>query len=130
MLACVALFGALTIVFGVSKSFPLSLVCLVLLGAADMVSVVVRKTLLQLRVPDAMRGRVYAVGDVFVGASNELGEFESGLTAAWLGPEMAVIVGGVGTLVVVALWALFFPDLRNIDRLDVSPEEPEKPPAE
>lgn len=130
MLACVALFGALTIVFGMSKSFPLSLVCLVLLGAADMVSVVVRKTLLQLRVPDAMRGRVYAVGDVFVGASNELGEFESGLTAAWLGPELAVIVGGVGTLVVVALWAVFFPDLRNIDRLDVAPEDPEKSPAE
>ncbi len=118
MLGCVFLFGLVTVAFGLSKSFALSLVCLVVMGAADMVSVVVRKTLLQVRVPDAMRGRVYAVGDVFVGASNELGEFESGLTAAWLGPELAVIAGGVGTCLVVVLWALFFPDLRKIDRLD------------
>jgi MFS family permease len=117
MLVAVAVFGAATIGFGLSRSFGLSLLCLVVLGAADMVSVVVRRTLLQVRVPDAMRGRVYAVGDVFVGASNELGELESGLTAHWLGPETAVVVGGIGTLLVVLAWALFFPDLRRIDRL-------------
>lgn len=118
MLAAVAVFGVATIVFGASKSFPLSLVSLVVLGAADMVSVVVRRTLLQVRVPDAMRGRVYAVSDVFVGASNELGEFESGLTAAWLGPELAVIAGGVGTCLVVVAWAVLFPTLRDVDRLE------------
>lgn len=123
MLVAVGIFGLATIGFGVSKSFVLSLVCLVVIGAADMVSVVVRRTLLQIRVPDAMRGRVYAVGDVFVGASNELGEFESGVTAAWLGPETAVVVGGVGTCVVVVLWALLFRDLRRIDRLTALPEE-------
>lgn len=117
MLVAVAVFGAATIGFGLSKSFGLSLLCLVVLGAADMVSVVVRRTLLQVRVPDAMRGRVYAVGDVFVGASNELGELESGLTAHWLGAETAVVVGGIGTLLVVLAWAVFFPDLRRIDRL-------------
>ena len=122
MLLAVGLFGLATIGFGLSKSFTVSMVCLVVLGAADMVSVVVRKTLLQTRVPEDMRGRVYAVGDVFVGASNELGELESGLTAAWLGPELAVIVGGVGTCVVVVLWALFFPSLRKIDRLTDEPE--------
>lgn len=125
MLLAVALFGLCTIGFGLSRSFAFSLLCLVVLGAADMVSVVVRRTLLQVRVPDAMRGRVYAVGDVFVGASNELGEFESGLTAAWLGPEVAVVVGGVGTCLVVLAWAIFFPDLRKIDRLV---DEPESPP--
>jgi MFS family permease len=124
MLIAVALFGLATIGFGLSKSFVVSLVCLVVLGSADMVSVVVRRTLLQVRVPDVMRGRVYAVGDVFVGASNELGEFESGLTAAWLGPELAVVVGGVGTCVVVVLWALFFPDLRKIDRLTEEEKAP------
>lgn len=117
MLVAVAVFGLATIGFGLSKSFALSLLCLVVLGAADMVSVVVRRTLLQVRVPDAMRGRVYAVGDVFVGASNELGELESGLTAHWLGAETAVVVGGIGTLLVVLAWAIFFPDLRRIDRL-------------
>jgi len=121
MLVAVGVFGLATIGFGLSRSFVLSLVCLVVSGAADMVSVVVRRTLLQLRVPDAMRGRVYAVGDVFVGASNELGELESGLSAAWLGPEVAVVVGGVGTCVVVALWALLFRDLRRIDRLTEEP---------
>lgn len=117
MLVAVAVFGVATIGFGLSRNFVLSLICLVISGAADMVSVVVRRTLLQLRVPDAMRGRVYAVGDVFVGASNELGELESGVSAAWLGPEVAVVVGGVGTCVVVVLWAVLFRDLRNIDRL-------------
>lgn len=118
MLACVMLFGLATIVFGTSKSFALSLVALVVLGASDMISVVVRSTLIQTRTPDEMRGRVGAVNLVFIGASNELGEFESGVTAAWLGPEVAVVVGGIGTCIVVVLWAFMFPSLRKVDRLD------------
>jgi hypothetical protein len=82
-----------------------------------MFSVVVRSTLVQLRTPDEMRGRVSAVNMVFIGASNELGEFESGVTAAWLGPELAVLIGGIGTIVVVIAWATLFPQLRNIDKL-------------
>lgn len=122
MFACVFLFGIATIVFGVSKTFALSLISLVVLGGADMVSVVVRSTLIQVRTPDEMRGRVSAVNLVFIGASNELGEFESGVTAAWLGPEIAVVVGGVGTCLVVVAWALMFPALRKVDRLDVEAE--------
>jgi MFS family permease len=118
MLVCVLIFGLATIVFGISKSFAVSLVALLVLGASDMISVVVRSTLIQTRTPDEMRGRVGAVNLVFIGASNELGEFESGVTAAWLGPEVAVLVGGIGTCVVVVLWAVLFPALRNVDRLD------------
>jgi MFS family permease len=118
MLTCVFVFGIATIVFGLSRTFAISLGALLVLGAADMVSIVVRSTLIQMRTPDAMRGRVSAVNMVFVGASNELGEFESGVTAAWLGPELAVLVGGVGTCVVVVLWAVLFPQLRKVDRLD------------
>jgi MFS family permease len=118
MLVCVLIFGVATIVFGVSKSFAVSLVALVVLGASDMISVVVRSTLIQTRTPDEMRGRVGAVNMVFIGASNELGEFESGVTAAWLGPELAVVMGGIGTCVVVVLWAVLFPALRKVDRLD------------
>ncbi|HVO29552.1 MAG TPA: MFS transporter [bacterium] len=119
MLACVAVFGVTTIVFGLSTSFFLSLAALIVGGAADMVSVVVRQTLVQLSTPDAMRGRVSAVNLVFIGASNELGEFESGVTAQLFGSAVtAVIVGGVGTLVVVALWTLLFPALRDVDRLE------------
>ena len=118
MFACVLVFGLATIVFGLSKSFLLSLGALVVLGAADMVSVVVRSTLVQTRTPDEMRGRVSAVNLVFIGASNELGEFESGVTAAWLGPEHAVVVGGVGTCLVVLACILAFPQLWKIDRLD------------
>ncbi len=118
MFVAVFVFGIATIVFGVSRSFPVSLAALFVLGAADMVSVVVRSTLIQTRTPDAMRGRVGAVNLVFIGASNELGEFESGVTAAWLGPEVAVVVGGVGTCVVVIVWALLFRDLARVDRLD------------
>jgi MFS family permease len=121
MLACVAIFGVATIVFGLSTSFPLTLVALVVLGASDMVSVVVRQSLVQLQTPDAMRGRVAAVNMVFIGASNELGELESGVTAAWLGTVPAVVVGGAGTLVVVALWAWLFPGLRKVDRLGDPP---------
>jgi MFS family permease len=117
MFAGVAVFGLGTIAFGLSRSFAMSLVALVLVGAADMVSVFVRSALVQLATPDAMRGRVSAVNMVFIGASNELGEFESGLTAQWLGTIPAVLVGGIGTLVVVAVWAWCFPELRRIDRL-------------
>ena len=118
MLVCVLIFGLATIVFGVSESFALSLVALLVLGASDMISVVVRSTLIQTRTPDEMRGRVGAVNMVFIGASNELGEFESGVTAAWLGPRVAVLAGGIGTCLVVVVWSLLFPALRDIDRLD------------
>jgi hypothetical protein len=117
MLFCVAGFGAFTIVFGLSHSLALSLIALLLVGASDMVSVVVRQILVQVATPDAVRGRVNAVDMIFIGASNELGEFESGLTAHWFGTVPAVILGGVGTLIVVALWAWMFPELREADRL-------------
>jgi MFS family permease len=117
MFAAVAVFGVATIVFGLSTSFAVSLAALVTLGAADMVSVIVRSTLIQLAAPDAMRGRISAVNMLFVGASNELGEFESGVAAALLGPVGAVVAGGAGTLLVVAGWAYAFPALRRVDRL-------------
>ena len=101
MLLAVAAFGLATIVFGFSKSFPLSMLALTLTGAADNVSVIVRHTLVQLLTPDAMRGRVSAVNNVFVGSSNELGAFESGMTAAWFGPVISVVGGGVATVLVV-----------------------------
>ena len=118
MFVCVLLFGIATIVFGRSSSFIVSLIALLVLGASDMISVVVRSTLIQTRTPDEMRGRVGAVNMVFIGASNELGEFESGVTAEWLGPRIAVLVGGIGTCLVVVVWAVLFPELRNVDRLD------------
>jgi MFS family permease len=118
MFACVALFGLCTILFALSRDFWLSTFALVVLGGADMVSVVVRGTLVQVSTPDAMRGRVSAVNSMFIGASNELGEFESGLTAAWFGTVAATILGGVGTLLVVALWWRLFPTLRRADRLE------------
>jgi MFS family permease len=117
MLWCVAGFGVFTIVFGLSHSLVLSMIALLLAGAADMVSIIVRATLVQLATPDEMRGRVSAVNMLFIGASNEFGQFESGLTASWFGTVPAVILGGVGTLVVVALWAWRFPELRKADRL-------------
>ena len=117
MFAAVAVFGIATIGFGLSTSFLLSLSCLVVLGAADMVSVVIRQTLVQAETPDAMRGRVAAVNAVFIGASNELGEFESGAVAALIGTVPSVVVGGIGTLLVAALWARGFPALRDRDRL-------------
>jgi MFS family permease len=117
MFAAVFLFGVATIVFGLSRTFAISLAALLCLGAFDMFSVVVRSTLVQLKTPDEMRGRVSAVNMVFIGASNELGEFESGVTAAWLGPELAVLVGGLGTIVVVLLWTALFPQLRKVDKL-------------
>jgi MFS family permease len=124
MLGCVALFGLATIAFGLSRSYGLSLCALALAGAADMVSVFVRHTLVLLNTPDDMRGRVAAVSHVFIGASNELGEFESGITAAWLGAVPAVIVGGIGTCIVVLLWAALFPALRDADRLGGTDQEP------
>ena len=120
MLVSVAIFGAATVAFGYSRNLPLSIAMLVVLGASDMISVVVRQHAVQLATPDTMRGRVGAVNQVFVGASNELGEFESGLMAEWIGPVRAVVVGGLGTLLVVALWAGLFPSLRKLDRLERS----------
>ena len=117
MLWCVAGFGAFTILFGVSRSLALSIAALALVGATDMVSVIVRAVFVQLATPDEMRGRVNAVDMVFIGASNELGEFESGITAQWFGTVPAVVLGGIGTLVVTALWTWMFPDLRRADRL-------------
>jgi MFS family permease len=117
MLWCVGGFGVFTMVFGFSHSMPLSLISLFLVGAADMVSVVVRGVLIQIETPDEMRGRVNAVDMIFIGASNELGEFESGLAAQWLGAVPAVVLGGLGTIVVTALWAWMFPELRKADRL-------------
>ena len=117
MLWCVAAFGAFTVVFGFSRSLTLSLISLFFVGAADMVSVVVRGVLIQIETPDEMRGRVNAVDMIFIGASNELGEFESGLAAQWLGVVPAVVLGGMGTILVTVLWAWMFPELRNADRL-------------
>ncbi len=117
MLWCVAGFGAFTIAFGLSHNLIVSVISLLLVGAADMVSVIVRGTLVQLATPDEMRGRVSAVNSIFIGASNEFGQFESGITAQWLGAVPAVILGGAGTLLVVAVWAWMFPELRKADTL-------------
>ncbi|WP_454767116.1 MFS transporter [Cupriavidus campinensis] len=121
MFGAVALFGTATMVFGISHWLPLSMAALVVLGASDMISVVVRQTLVQLDTPDDMRGRVGAVNSVFIGASNQLGEFESGVTAALLGPVGAVLLGGAGTLLVVAAWMRLFPALAGRDRLHDHP---------
>ena len=116
LFACVALFGAATAVFGLSTHFALSMVALAVLGGADEVSVFIRHMLIQLETPDAIRGRVSAVNAVFIGASNELGEFESGLTAKWFGLVPAVVLGGVATIAVTGLAMRMFPELRKIDR--------------
>jgi MFS family permease len=117
LLGAVAVFGLATVVFGVSTHFGLSLLALAVTGAADNISVVTRLTLMQLETPDAMRGRVAAVNSIFIGASNQLGEFESGATAALLGPAGAVVLGGVGTVLVAALWLRLFPALARRDRM-------------
>ena len=117
MFGSVAVFGVATIVFGLSEDLGLSLTALAVLGAADMVSVVVRQSLVQIRTPDAWRGRVASVNMIFIGGSNELGELESGLTAAWLGAVRAVVIGGIGTLMVTGLWAVLFPELRDAEDL-------------
>lgn len=125
MLSCVFAFGVATIAFGISHNLAVSLVMLVLTGATDMVSVIVRHTMIQLSTPDEMRGRVSAVNMVFIGASNEIGQFESGVTAHWFGTEPSVILGGVGTVVIVLLWGWMFPSLRKADRISGLPRENE-----
>ena len=118
MFRAVAVFGAATILFAVSTSFLLSFSLLVILGASDVISVVIRHSLVQIRTPDEMRGRVSAVNSMFIGASNQLGEFESGVTAALFGTVPAVLIGGIGTILVVMLWVRFFPQLAGVDTLD------------
>ncbi|MDQ3058264.1 MAG: MFS transporter [Pseudomonadota bacterium] len=120
MLLAVAVYGVCMLVFGLSTSFVLSLVALAVSGGADMVSVVVRQTLVQIETPNDMRGRVSAVNSVFIGASNQLGEFESGATAALMGPVGSVVAGGIGTLLVAAFWLKGFPALAQRDRMNGS----------
>ena len=117
LLIAVAVFGVATVAFGLSTHFGLSLLALGLTGAADMISVVTRQTLVQLEPPDDMRGRVAAVNSIFIGASNQLGEFESGATADLFGPVGSVVFGGVGTLLVAVVWLRLFPDLARRDRM-------------
>lgn len=117
MFGAVMMFGAATVVFALSHWIPLSMLALFLLGASDVVSVVIRQSLVQLETPDAMRGRVSAVNSLFIGTSNQLGEFESGVTAAWWGTVPATVIGGVGSIVIAGLWMILFPDLRKLDQL-------------
>jgi hypothetical protein len=117
MFLCVGIYGIATILFGISHSVAFSLLALFVVGASDMVSVVIRSSVLQLATPPEMRGRVSAVNSLFIGASNELGEFESGLTAQWWGAVRAVVYGGIGSLVITGLWSAWFPDLRRADQL-------------
>jgi len=117
LLWAVAAFGVFTIIFGLSHNLTVSLVALLLLGASDMISVIIRATLTQLATPDEMRGRVTAVDMIFIGTSNEFGQFESGVTAQWFGTVPAVVLGGIGTLIVIALWAWMFPELRQAGEL-------------
>ncbi len=124
MFAAVAAFGLATVVFGLSRSFTLSLATLVILGAADTISVVIRSSLVQLQTPDEMRGRVGAVNSLFIGTSNQLGEFESGVTASLWGLVPATVLGGVGTLLVAGLWMRLFPALRSFDRFGAAPVGP------
>src|ERR1700728_3947764 len=117
MLYCICGFGVFTIVFGLSHNIALSLIALMLTGAFDMVSVIVRSTLVQLTTPDEMRGRVSAVNMLFIGASNEVGQFESGITAQWFGAVPAVVLGGAGTIAIVLAWNWLFPSLRKVGQL-------------
>ena len=117
LLWAVAGFGVLTIVFGLSRNLTVSLIALLLLGASDMISVIIRATLTQLATPDEMRGRVTAVDMIFIGTSNEFGQFESGVTAQWFGTVPAVVLGGIGTLVVIGIWTWLFPELRQAGEL-------------
>jgi MFS family permease len=117
LLLAVAAFGLATVVFAVSTNFWVSLLALAVFGGADMVNVVIRQTLVQLETPDTMRGRVSAVNSVFIGASNQLGEFESGATAALIGPVGSVLLGGVGTIVIAAVWWKIFPALGQRDAM-------------
>lgn len=125
MFSAVGVFGVATIAFGLSTSFWFSLLVLAILGAADMISMVIRGAFVQLQTPDTMRGRVSAVNGLFIGASNQLGEFESGLTAHWFGTVPAVVLGGVGTLLVSGAWIKLFPSLAQRDRLsEPNPQSP------
>ena len=130
LLWAVAGFGIFTILFGLSRSLTLSLIALVLLGASDMISVIIRATLTQLATPDEMRGRVTAVDMIFIGTSNEFGQFESGVTAQWFGTVPAVVLGGIGTLVVIGLWAWMFPELRRAPALHTIRSDAQEPPTE
>lgn len=130
MLGAVAVFGAATIVFGLSRSMPLSLFCLALLGSADMLSVYVRQSLIQLYTPNEMRGRVSAVSTLFISASNELGEAESGFLAALVGPVVAVVGGGIGAIAVTLMWAKWFPELRLARSFDPPNIDGEAKPKE
>lgn len=125
LFVCVAIFGVATVVFGLSHNLWLSIVALALGGGADTISVIIRGSLLQLGTPPEMRGRVSAVNSLFIGASNELGEFESGLTAQWWGAVRATVVGGVGALAVAGLWATLFPGLRQADELTTEALRPQ-----
>jgi len=127
LLWAVAGFGVLTIIFGLSRSLTVSLIALLLLGASDMISVIIRATLTQLATPDEMRGRVTAVDMIFIGTSNEFGQFESGVTAQWFGTVPAVVLGGIGTLVVIGVWAWLFPELRRAGELTSIRSEVETP---
>jgi hypothetical protein len=118
MLGAVSVFGLATIVFAVSRNLTLSLVALVVLGAADVISVFIRQSLVQVVTPDPMRGRVSAVSGMFISASNELGEFESGVVARLAGPVGSALLGGIGSIVVTWVWARLFPALRKADRLE------------
>ena len=118
MLGAVAVFGFATLAFAVSRNLMLSMLALVILGAADVISVFIRQNLVQLVTPDLMRGRVSAVSGLFISASNELGEFESGVVARLLGPVGSAIVGGIGSIIVTLIWAKSFPALRKADRLE------------
>jgi MFS family permease len=115
LLWTVAVYGVFTILFGISRSLVLSMLALALVGASDMVSVIIRATFLQLGTPDEMRGRVNAVDMIFIGASNQVGQFESGVTAQWFGTVPAVLLGGIGAIVVTGLWAWLFPELRRAE---------------
>ncbi len=117
MLVCVGLFGAATVIFGLSRNIELSCAALVIIGATDMISVVVRSSILQLATPPEMRGRVSSINWLFIGVSNEVGEYESGLTAHWWGAVRAVVIGGIASMAVTGTWSLFFPALRHADKL-------------
>jgi MFS family permease len=130
LFCCVAIFGAATVVFGLSRTLWLSLASLAVAGAADTISVIIRGSLLQLATPPEMRGRVSAVNSLFIGASNELGEFESGLTAQWWGAVRATVIGGLGALAVAGMWATFFPSLRKADELTAQSLRPHVPAAQ
>ena len=124
-----AIFGVATVIFGLSRSLWLSLAALAVSGAADMISVIIRGSLLQLATPPEMRGRVSAVNSLFIGASNELGEFESGLTAQWWGAVRATIFGGLASLAVAGVWAVLFPRLRHADELSAEALRPRRSDA-